>query len=122
VSRRKVAYHVNQVICAKPRVFPCAHCATLPAQKQKDRPALRHEPANRQMGQQPCHAPARRTGAPLWPARGRQRERAPDGPGSLLIQSAGFSRRAFADELAAAREQIPMSQPVVEELRRAARY
>jgi antitoxin MazE len=42
--------------------------------------------------------------------------------GALTIRPAGWSRRAFAAELAEAREALPMGQPVIEALRREARY
>jgi antitoxin MazE len=42
--------------------------------------------------------------------------------GALTIRPAGWSRRAFAAELAEAREALPMGRPVIEELRGAARY
>ena len=42
--------------------------------------------------------------------------------GGLTIRPAGWSRRAFAAELAAARQQRPLGQPVIEELRAQARY
>lgn len=42
--------------------------------------------------------------------------------GALTIRPAGWNRRAFAAELAAAREALPMGRPVVEELRGEARY
>jgi antitoxin MazE len=42
--------------------------------------------------------------------------------GALTIRPAGWSRRAFATELAQAREALPMSRPVVGELRGHARY
>ena len=42
--------------------------------------------------------------------------------GALTIRPAGWSRRAFAAELAAARAALPMGTPVIEELRREARY
>ncbi len=42
--------------------------------------------------------------------------------GALTIRPASWSRRAFAAELAAARQALPMGRPVIEELRRDARY
>lgn len=42
--------------------------------------------------------------------------------GALTIRPAGWSRKAFAAELAEARDALPMGRPVVEELRREARY
>jgi antitoxin MazE len=42
--------------------------------------------------------------------------------GALTLQPADWSRRSFAAELAEAREALPMGQPVVEALRREARY
>jgi antitoxin MazE len=42
--------------------------------------------------------------------------------GGLTIRPAAWSRRAFAAELAAARQQLPLGQPVIEELRAQARY
>jgi antitoxin MazE len=42
--------------------------------------------------------------------------------GSLVIQPATWSRRNFAAELAQARQRLPLSQSVVEQLRREARY
>lgn len=42
--------------------------------------------------------------------------------GALTIRPAGWSRRAFATELAAVREAMPMSRPVIEDLRSEARY
>lgn len=42
--------------------------------------------------------------------------------GGLTIRPAGWSRRAFAAELAEARESMPMGRPVVEDLRSEARY
>jgi antitoxin MazE len=42
--------------------------------------------------------------------------------GALTIRPAGWSRRAFAAELADAREALPMSRPVIEDLRSEARY
>lgn len=42
--------------------------------------------------------------------------------GALTIRPAGWSRRAFAVELTAAREAMPMGRPVIEELRSEARY
>ena len=42
--------------------------------------------------------------------------------GGLAIRPAGWSRRAFAAELAGAREALPMGRPVIEDLRREARY
>jgi antitoxin MazE len=42
--------------------------------------------------------------------------------GALAIRPAGWSRRAFAAELAEAREALAMGLPVIEELRREARY
>lgn len=42
--------------------------------------------------------------------------------GALTIRPAGWSRRAFAAELAEAREALPMGRPVIEELRSEARY
>jgi antitoxin MazE len=42
--------------------------------------------------------------------------------GSLTIRPAGWSRRAFAAELAEARDVLPMGTSVIEELRGQARY
>jgi antitoxin MazE len=42
--------------------------------------------------------------------------------GGLTIRPAGWSRRAFAAELAEAREAMPMGRPVIEDLRSEARY
>lgn len=42
--------------------------------------------------------------------------------GRLTIRPAGWSRRAFAAELSAAREALPMGTSVMEELRQGARY
>lgn len=42
--------------------------------------------------------------------------------GALTIRPASWSRRAFAAELAEAREALPMGRPVIEELRGEARY
>jgi antitoxin MazE len=42
--------------------------------------------------------------------------------GSLTIRLADWNRRAFAAELAQAREAMPMGQPVIEALRDSARY
>lgn len=42
--------------------------------------------------------------------------------GALTIRPAGWSRRAFADELEASRSSLPMGESVIDELRRAARY
>lgn len=42
--------------------------------------------------------------------------------GALTIRPASWSRRAFAAELAAARDAMPMGRPVIEELRGQARY
>jgi antitoxin MazE len=42
--------------------------------------------------------------------------------GALTIRPANWSRRAFAAELTAAREAMPMGRPVIEELRGQARY
>lgn len=42
--------------------------------------------------------------------------------GALTIRPASWSRRSFAAELAALREGMPMSRPVIEELRSQARY
>jgi antitoxin MazE len=42
--------------------------------------------------------------------------------GALTIRPAGWNRRAFAAELAQAREALPMSRPVIEDLRNEARY
>ena len=42
--------------------------------------------------------------------------------GALTIRPAGWSRRAFAAELAEAREALPMTRPVIEDLRNQARY
>jgi len=41
--------------------------------------------------------------------------------GALTIRPARWSRRAFAAELEAARQALPMGRPVIEELRRDAR-
>jgi antitoxin MazE len=42
--------------------------------------------------------------------------------GSLSIRPAQWDRKAFALELAGARNAMPMSEPVMEELRSGARY
>ncbi|MBK6613425.1 MAG: AbrB/MazE/SpoVT family DNA-binding domain-containing protein [Ottowia sp.] len=42
--------------------------------------------------------------------------------GAFTIRPAAWSRRAFAAELAAAREALPMGQSVLEQLRGDARY
>jgi antitoxin MazE len=42
--------------------------------------------------------------------------------GGLTIRPAGWSRRAFAAELAQAREAMPLGRAVIEELRSQARY
>jgi antitoxin MazE len=42
--------------------------------------------------------------------------------GSLSIRPAGWDRKTFAAELREAREAMPMGSPVVEEMRRGARY
>lgn len=42
--------------------------------------------------------------------------------GALTIRPEGWSRRAFAAELAQAREALPMGRPVIEDLRNDARY
>ncbi len=42
--------------------------------------------------------------------------------GALTIRPAGWNRRAFAAELAASRQALPMGRSVIEELRREARY
>ncbi|HMO46717.1 MAG TPA: AbrB/MazE/SpoVT family DNA-binding domain-containing protein [Rubrivivax sp.] len=42
--------------------------------------------------------------------------------GALAIRPAGWSRKAFAAELAEAREALPMSEPVIEDLRSQTRY
>lgn len=42
--------------------------------------------------------------------------------GGLTIRPAGWSRRAFAAELAQARKVLPMGTPVIEKLRSQARY
>jgi antitoxin MazE len=42
--------------------------------------------------------------------------------GSLSIRPAKWNRKAFALELTKARSAMPMSEPVMEELRRGARY
>lgn len=42
--------------------------------------------------------------------------------GALTIRPARWNRRAFAAELEAARQALPMGRPVIEELRRDARY
>jgi antitoxin MazE len=42
--------------------------------------------------------------------------------GSLSIRPARWNRKAFALELTEARSAMPMSEPVMEELRRGARY
>lgn len=47
-------------------------------------------------------------------------ELTPDG--SLAIQTAAWNRSSFAAELDAARQALPMGAPVIEDLRRAARY
>lgn len=41
---------------------------------------------------------------------------------ALAIRPAGWSRRAFAAELATARDALPMGAPVADELRSRARY
>ena len=46
----------------------------------------------------------------------------PDGALAIRPAAAGWSRRAFAAELAAARDAMPMGEPVVEQLRSEARY
>ena len=42
--------------------------------------------------------------------------------GALTIRAAGWSRHSFAAELAEARQALPMGRPVVDDLRREARY
>ena len=42
--------------------------------------------------------------------------------GALTLKAVRWNRSAFADELAQAREALPMGKPVTEELRRGARY
>jgi antitoxin MazE len=42
--------------------------------------------------------------------------------GTLALRPSGWNRRAFASELAAARDALPVSAPVVEGLRSDARY
>ena len=42
--------------------------------------------------------------------------------GALTIRPAGWNRRAFAAELDAAREALPVGTSVMDELRQAARY
>jgi antitoxin MazE len=42
--------------------------------------------------------------------------------GALTIRPANWSRRAFAAELAEARDALPMSEAVVERMREGARY
>jgi antitoxin MazE len=42
--------------------------------------------------------------------------------GALTIRPANWSRRAFAAELAASRQALPVGRSVIEELRREARY
>ena len=42
--------------------------------------------------------------------------------GALTIRPAGWSRRAFAAELRAAREALPVGASIMDELRRDARY
>ena len=42
--------------------------------------------------------------------------------GALTIRPAGWNRRAFAAELAQAREALPTGRPVIEDLRNEARY
>lgn len=42
--------------------------------------------------------------------------------GALTIKAVRWNRSAFADELAQAREALPLSAPVTEELRAGARY
>lgn len=42
--------------------------------------------------------------------------------GSINIRAAKWDRKAFADELKIARDEMPMGQSVIEELRRAGRY
>lgn len=42
--------------------------------------------------------------------------------GALTIRPAGWSRRAFAADLEAARAELPMGRSVMDELRQSARY
>ena len=42
--------------------------------------------------------------------------------GALTLQPANWSRRAFAAELAEARDAMPMGRPVIEDMRGGARY
>lgn len=42
--------------------------------------------------------------------------------GALTLRPAGWSRHAFAAEVAAARAAMPVGRPVIEELRSEARY
>jgi antitoxin MazE len=42
--------------------------------------------------------------------------------GTLSIRAAQWDRQVFAAQLAAAREAMPMAEPVMQELRNAARY
>lgn len=42
--------------------------------------------------------------------------------GGLTIRPAKWNRKAFASELQAAREAMPVGQPVLDELRRGGRY
>ena len=42
--------------------------------------------------------------------------------GGVAIRPAAFDRRAFADELAKAHAEMPMTESVMDELRRNARY
>jgi antitoxin MazE len=42
--------------------------------------------------------------------------------GALTIRPVGWNRRAFASELAASRQALPLGRSVIEELRRQARY
>lgn len=42
--------------------------------------------------------------------------------GGLTIRPATWNRKAFADELAVAREAMPMGQSVMDEVRRGGRY
>lgn len=42
--------------------------------------------------------------------------------GALTIRPSGWSRRGFAAELDEARKALPMGRPVIDEMRRQARY
>ena len=49
-----------------------------------------------------------------------QAESTPDG--ALTLRATRWSRSSFADELARTRAALPMGTPVIDELRRSARY